>query len=300
MGAVWLHETPKFLRKYNVRFETYPGWELRSRRSGGLNQVLAVGIHHTASGAAPANQMRYMWNNAPDRPIGNIFIAPDGLVTLGVAGASNTQGRGGPIRTSKGTIPKDQGNMYCVSVEGANNGVGQEWPDAQMQSFILVCAALCEQFGLDPLTDVLSHWEYVLPSQPNRKIDPAGPTPSMPEIGGVGGSRRWNDAHFKRRVAAALHKAPAPVSSFDPANGNYGSWPDRSSKAVLKIRSSGNVVRYLQGVILNKAGGGITVDGRFGIQTQNRVKDCQRLMGIETTGLVGKQVWDFIDFLAKS
>jgi peptidoglycan hydrolase-like protein with peptidoglycan-binding domain len=300
VGKVWLHDTPKYLTKYGVRFGTHPGWELRSRSSGGFESVMAIGTHHTASGANPGNQMTYMWNNAPDRPIGNIFIARDGLVTLGAAGASNTQGRGGPIRTSKGTIPKDRGNMYFVSIEGANTGLGQEWPEAQMQSLVLVCAALCEQFGLDPMTDVLSHWEWVLPSQPSRKVDPMGPTPSMPDVGGSAGNRRWDDSALRRRVAAAIHKAPAPVSSFDPANGVYGSWPRRNDKATLRRGSRGNVVKYLQGVILNKAGGGITVDGMLGPQTENRIKDCQRLIGIKESGVVGKQVWDFIDFLAKS
>ena len=368
MGAVWLHDTPKFLKKYNVRFQTYPGWETRSRRSGGFEQVRAVGTHHTASGAAPANQMAWMWRNSPDRPVGNIFIARDGLVTLGAAGAANTQGRGGPISTSKGMIPKDQGNMYFVAIEAANNGVGQEWPDAQMQAYIRVCAALCDQFGLKPLTDIISHWEYVLPSQPNRKIDPAGPTPSMPDIGGTTGARRWTDANFRKRVADVLNKAPdspapkPPANSyvvqhgdswwkiatthlgsgarwpeiatlnnnvtlrpgmtivlprnntatpapappkppappaFDPANGLYGGWPSRTDKATLRRNNSGDAVRYLQGVISNKAGGNIAVDGKFGPQTENRVKDCQRLLGMKPTGIVGKQVWTFIDMLAK-
>jgi hypothetical protein len=309
MGAIWLHDTPNFFRKYSVNFTTHPGWELRSRRSGGLNRVLAVGTHHTASAAPAANQMAHMWSNSANRPIGNIFIARDGLVTLGAAGASNTQGRGGPITTSKGTIPKDQGNMYCVAIEAANNGIGQEWPAIQMQSYVLVCAALCEQFGLNPLTDIISHWEYVLPTQPNRKIDPAGPTPSMPEIGGTTGARRWNDVHFRQRVAEAMRASGKPVSpvvatppapvSFDPANGRYGDWPQRKDKVTLRKGTSGDAVRYLQGVIANRAGGSIVVDGKFGPQTEARVKDCQRLLGVKTTGIVSKQVWTFIDMLAK-
>jgi peptidoglycan hydrolase-like protein with peptidoglycan-binding domain len=309
MGAVWLHDTPKFLQKYNVRFQTYPGWETRSRRSGGLQQVRAVGTHHTASGAAPANQMAWMWSNSPDRPIGNIFIARDGLVTLGAAGAANTQGRGGPISTSKGMIPKDQGNLYFVAIEAANNGVGQEWPDAQMQAYIRVCAALCDQFGLKPLTDIISHWEYVLPSQPNRKIDPAGPTPSMPDIGGTTGARRWTDANFRKRVSDLMKQTqvtpapapapPKPVPPFNPLNGLYGDWPTRPNKATLRRNNKGDAVRYLQGVIHHKAGGNIAVDGQFGPQTENRVKDCQRLLKLNPTGIVGKQVWTFIDMLAK-
>jgi hypothetical protein len=301
MGAVWLHDTPHFFEKWNIPFELYPGWELRSRSSGGLEKVLAVGIHHTASRVSADNQMSYVWRNAPDKPVGNIFIARDGTVTLGAAGASNTQGRGGPISTSKGKIPKDQGNLFMIAVEGANDGVGQEWPDAQMQSYIRVCAALCDQFDLNPVTDILSHWEYVNPTQPNRKIDPAGPTPSMPDIGGTTGVRRWNDTHFKKRVADLMRSgpvstpAPVVVESVD-----YGDWPSKRNKVTLRKGNNGEAVKYLQSVISSKAGGNITVDGSFGPQTEQRVKDCQRLMGIKTTGIVNKQVWSFIDMLAKS
>lgn len=368
MGAIWLHETPAFLRKHGIRFETYPGWETRSRSTGGLSSVLAIGLHHTASAAAPANQMAWMWRNSPDRPVGNFFIDRDGLVTLGAAGAANTQGRGGPITTSKGTIPKDRGNVHMIAIEAANNGIGQEWTAPQMDAYVKLCVALCDQFGLDPRRDILSHWEYVRPSQPNRKIDPAGPTPSMPEVGGTAGRNRWNDAAFRERVAKAMGggstspspppttsystyvvrpgdswwriaqtvlgsgsrwqelanlnnsvalrpgvgiripsqggKPPAPTVApppppFNPQQGQFGTWPNNASKPNVKRGSSGDAVRYLQGVLRSKAGMSIAVDGQFGPQTENRVKTFQRSNNLTASGVVGKAVWNAIDTLAK-
>jgi peptidoglycan hydrolase-like protein with peptidoglycan-binding domain len=92
---------------------------------------------------------------------------------------------------------------------------------------------------------------------------------------------------------------PPPPPAFDPANGRYGDWPTRTDKPTLRRGAKGDAVRYLQGVISNKAGGNITVDGNFGPQTEARVKDCQRLIRAKTSGIVGKQVWTFIDILSK-
>jgi hypothetical protein len=204
MSRIWLHDTPKFFQKFGINYKLYPGWELRSRRTGGYRKVMAIGTHHTASGGSGSNQMSYMWKNAEFSPIGNIFIDTDGTVWLGAAGAANTQGPGGPVNTTRGTVPKDSGNLYFISIEGSNNGVGQVWTEKQMDSYVRTCAALCDQFDLDPMKDIFSHWEWVLPDRPGRKIDPAGPTPSMPEIGGTSGRNRWNDEAFRIRVSKLL------------------------------------------------------------------------------------------------
>jgi hypothetical protein len=206
MSKIWLHETPKYFEKFKVNYKLYPGWELRSRSSGGYSQVMAIGLHHTASGGSGAGQMAFMWQNSSVKPIGNIFIDVDGTVWLGAAGASNTQGQGGPVSTSKGVVPKNHGNLHFIAIEGSNNGVGQVWTEKQMDSYVRTCAALCDQFALDPLRDIFSHWEWVLPDKPGRKIDPAGPTPSMPEIGGTTGANRWNDQAFRLRVAKLLRR----------------------------------------------------------------------------------------------
>lgn len=204
MSRIWLHDTPNFFKKFGINYKLYPGWELRSRRSGGYEKIMAIGLHHTASSGSGAGQMAFMWQNSSVSPIGNIFIDTDGTVWLGAAGAANTQGQGGPVSTSKGLIPKNQGNLYFIAIEGSNNGVGQIWTEKQMDSYVKTCAALCNQFNLDPMKDIFSHWEWVLPNQPGRKIDPAGPTPSMPEIGGTSGRNRWNDEAFRVRVAKLL------------------------------------------------------------------------------------------------
>jgi len=234
MGKFWLHETPKYFAKYGVNFTLYPGWELRSRSTGGFEDVRAIGTHHTASSTTPERDTAWQYRNAPARPIGNMLIDREGRVILGAAGASNTQGRGGPVTTSKGVIPKDRGNLYFISIEAANNGTGAPWPAAQMNSYIKVCAALCEQWGLDPLRDIFSHWEWVNPSSPNRKVDPAGPTPSMPDVGGTAGAwPRWNDDAFRRRVADAMMVTPPKPPPPPPVDPQINTVPKKIKDAKM-------------------------------------------------------------------
>jgi len=86
---------------------------------------------------------------------------------------------------------------------------------------------------------------------------------------------------------------------FNPRNGKYGLFPI-AKKPTLKIGASGDAVRYLQGVILNKAGGGIVVDGSFGPQTNRRVRDLQAFLGMTVDGIVGPKTWAVFDKLASS
>ena len=177
MGSIWLHELPDIVADAGVRVRTWPGWEERARSSGGYDAVYGVFAHHTASNTTPDNDCRYMWETCPDGPVGAMLLDRDGVVTVGAAGATNTQGKGGPWTLSTGTIPLDKGNAYGVAVEAANNGVGQAWPTVQVDAYVFTVAALCEALGLDADRDVLAHFEWVAPSCPGRKVDPVGPSP---------------------------------------------------------------------------------------------------------------------------
>ena len=92
---------------------------------------------------------------------------------------------------------------------------------------------------------------------------------------------------------------PVPWPPFNPKACQYGLYPI-AKKPRIQQGDRGNVVKYLQGVILCKAGGNITVDGIFGSQTERRVKDVQRLFKLTIDGIVGPQTWPAIDFLSQT
>ena len=199
MGAVWIHSLPTWLREAGLNVAERPGWETRSRSSGGFDAVWAVGVHHTASTATPAQDMAYMQDNADAKPIGNLYLARDGQITVMAAGASNTQGKGGPYVTSKGTIPKDAGNRYMLSIEAANAGTGEQWPQVQIDAYVTMCNVLVRKLGLS-WGDIVAHFEW----SPGRKYDPAGNSPY------ASGGALWDMDKFRGDCWLAGSPDPEP------------------------------------------------------------------------------------------
>lgn len=202
IGSIWLGSLPQVLRDAGLDVDVYPGWETRSRSSGGYDALLGIQVHHTASsGLSPANDMKYMWENAPAKPIGACYIAPDGKWTVGAAGATNTSGKGGPLVTSRGIIPLDAANRYVISLEAANRGDGTPWPEAQLWSYVVGVGALNRAYfgGVLALPgDVHGHFEWT-----TRKVDPAG------NSWYATGADKWNMDKFRADVLGLI--APPPV-----------------------------------------------------------------------------------------
>jgi hypothetical protein len=124
--------------------------------------------HHTASDTSPENDADYMCFGSPDAPLANLLLARDGSVWVLAAGATNTNGKGGPHGVTRGVVPADQMNTHGVSIEAANNGVGEYWPQVQIDAYFTLSLALSEQLGLSAL-DICEHNVWA----PDRKIDPA-------------------------------------------------------------------------------------------------------------------------------
>ena len=196
-GSNWLHDLPTILAAAGIPYRLEDGWQDRSRSSGGYDRVLGIGTHHTASDTTPENDLAWMLHNSPDRPIGAMLLDRTGLVHVGAAGATNTQGKGGPVTGSLGVCPQDDGNRNLIAIEAANDGTGEPWPQAQTDCYVKLCAALCAAYNLDPSTDIWGHHGYCAPTQPGRKIDPAGPSVFAP----AGGT--WSDEVFRAAVVAA-------------------------------------------------------------------------------------------------
>lgn len=287
MGSIWLEHLPWWIQGAGLEVDTWPGWETRSRSSGGYDAIHAIGVHHTAGGGTLDGNSQYCWNNASARPIGAMLLAPDGRIRVGAAGATNTQGRGGPTTTSKGTTPKDAGNRYWVSIEAMNRGDGTPWPEAQQEAYVRLCRVLCSKLGLNPSSDVLAHFEWT-----TRKVDPAGQSRY------ASGGNKWNMPSFRADIAQSTPPPkPPPTSGGTPdyRGGEYGLQPYDTGKPTLRRGSpnTGDKIKYLQGVLKNE--GGYTLDisgsgyGTFGPQTEAAVKALQQKHGVAVDGIVG---WD--------
>ena len=170
MGTVYLTELADWLRDAGLAVHEWGAWKTKGRSSGGFDpgKPWCVMWHHTASKTTPANDASYCFDSAPDAPLANLLLVRDGSVAVGAAGATNTNGKGGPTTVSKGTIPKDAMNSYAVSIEASNDGVGETWPVAQIDSYFTINNTLTDKLGLLP-SDCVSHHQWA----PDRKIDPA-------------------------------------------------------------------------------------------------------------------------------
>lgn len=168
MTGRYLTDMANVLRAAGVNVVEVDGWQTRARSSGGYadGRPTCVMWHHTASQASPANDVAYIIS-ADTAPISNLYLARDGTAHVCAAGASNTNGKGGPFNVSRGTVPADRMNEFAVSIEMANSGVGEPWPQIQIDAAFRASLALTDYLGLLP-TDVGTHVAWT-----SRKIDPA-------------------------------------------------------------------------------------------------------------------------------
>jgi len=166
----YLTDLADVLRGAGLRVVEYDGWQTRARGSGGFDgdRPWCVMWHHTASEADVEDDATYCAEGDPDAPVCNLLIGGDGEVWVIAAGASNTNGKGYSLSFSRGRVPDDQMNTHAIGIEICNNGVGETYPQAQIDAAFTASLAICSAYGLDP-TDAATHAAWA----PDRKIDPA-------------------------------------------------------------------------------------------------------------------------------
>ena len=170
MGSRYLTELANWCRAAGLATIEVDGWQHRARSSGGYeaDRPWVVAWHHTASATSPENDVNYICYGSPDAPISNLLLDRGGMVWVCAGGATNTNGKGGPYPVTRGTVPKDSMNTHAVSIEAANNGVGEWWPQQQIDAYFVLSLMLAERLGLAP-DDICEHQVWA----PDRKIDPA-------------------------------------------------------------------------------------------------------------------------------
>jgi hypothetical protein len=172
MGGVYLTWLADELRAAGCTVVEYDSqWKTRGRSSGGFNtNPLGISWHHTAgaAGASAKSECDYMVHSSDNRPTCNIYIARDGAVWVLAAGATNTSGKGGPLTLSRGTVAADCANTTTVGMEIGNNGVGETYPQPQIDAAFRASNCINRRLGNQP-ADVFSHNLWA----PTRKIDPA-------------------------------------------------------------------------------------------------------------------------------
>jgi hypothetical protein len=213
MGSRYLTDLADVCRAAGLAVVEVDGWQTRARGSGGYDddRPWCVMWHHTASDTTPANDVNYIVHGCPDAPVANLYLARDGAVHVCAAGATNTNGKGGPFPVSRGTVPVDSMNTHAIGIEAGNDGIGEPWPAEQIAAYFTLSRALTGAYGL-AVTDLATHAEWA----PGRKIDPATADavegPWQPSS--INSSGTWNPDDV-RAEAARIEPPPEPPPKED-------------------------------------------------------------------------------------
>lgn len=220
MGKLYLTWLADELRAAGLRVVEYDGWPSRARSSGGYDAApLGVSWHHTASstGARAKADCDYMVRSSDARPTCNVYIPRnvdvDGDVWLLAAGATNTSGKGGPLKLSRGTVGTDKANTTTVGMEIGNNGVGEPYSRGTIDAAFTVSNVINRRLGNTP-ADLFTHNLYA----PTRKIDPATAAavagPWRPRS--VTSSGTWSTDDIRAEAITRATHPPVPEPEEEP------------------------------------------------------------------------------------
>lgn len=205
------------LRAAGLTVVELEGWQTRGRSGNSKysdGRPWCVMWHHTASAGDGADDADYCTFRSPDAPLTNLVIGRDGVVYVCAAGPTNTNGKGGPLAFSRGTVPVDSMNTYAVGIEISNNGVGQTYPAVQIDACFTASNAITAAYGLNA-DDVANHFDWA----PGRKIDAAvaGAVAGTWHPRSVTTSGTWSleDLRAECRRRATTPPAPAPNGDVD-------------------------------------------------------------------------------------
>ena len=251
-NAHWLADV---LRAVGLKVAEVDGWKTRGH--GELGTVRMVMLHHTAgpkTGNMPS--LTIVTKGRPDLagPLCNVALGRDGTCYVVAAGIAYHAGPGAWQGITAG-------NSSSIGVEAENTGVGEPWPEVQVDAYARLCAAVLAHVGALPIMAV-AHREWALPK--GRKIDPAG----------------IDMTAFRSRVAGIMNGAP--VRPLVPAK-------DATGRPTLRRGAKGDDVKALQAAI------GLTADGDFGPVTEAGLRAWQRAHGLVADGIAGPGTWAAID-----
>jgi LysM repeat protein len=212
-GGSLLQDLADVLRNAGLTVQEVDGWKQRQRGGSGYQMARPQGIivHHTASPKSwdGKRDVDYMTKQCEAKPLANLYLDRSGRFWVLAAGATNTNGKGGPWQS----IPQNGANSRVIGIEAGNDGVGEAWPDVMQEAYVKGVAALAAAYRIDTKM-ILSHQEWA----PGRKVDPSGPS----RFGSKNASGSWNMDNFRAAVAQKRgesgHKPVAPPETKTTTN----------------------------------------------------------------------------------
>src|SRR5690606_37598702 len=157
----YLQDLAAIARRTGFPVVEQPGW--RNRGHASFRGVRSIIAHHDTGRHAPNvfNTVIQTGHSTLAGPLSQFALRRDGTIHVVAAG----------VAWHAGTNINDAlyGNYYSIGIEAGNNGVGERWPQRQLDAYVALCGELAKAFGLSA-DRVRGHKEIA----PSRKIDPAG------------------------------------------------------------------------------------------------------------------------------
>ena len=217
-GGRMLVDLADVLRGAGLAVEEVDGWQFRSRSGAGYRQEGPIGDHRpphrVRSRQRPAGRGRPAGDPLRRRPDGNLYLDRSGRYWVCAAGATNTNGKGGPLRTA----PADSANSRVIGIEAGNNGIGEPWPEVMQDAYVAGVAALAEAYRH-------RHGAHPTPTTSGRPGARSTP-PARAGSAVVNGHQSWDMDRFRAgggrpawSAAARAVGRPAAASGARAADG---------------------------------------------------------------------------------
>ena len=283
------------LQAAGLDVEAEPGWETRrgskysfDHRPGG---TLGMIVHHTAAGGSadmPCRNICVIGRSDLKGPLVQFLLGRSGKLLLISQNRCNHAGRGssevikdleasrdittefdaGQSAYNARNFGRDndyrKGNGRFWGVEVENNGIGEEYSQAQIKALVKLCAAMCKWQGWSH-NRIIHHREWT-----SRKYDMSYTGPLRDYVQKMMASSQW------RVPKAAVQSGTTP--------------PVTPSKrpTVFKQGSVGEEVKEIQQA-LSKLGYRVVINSEFDTATHYGVVRFQRKHGLTIDGIVGPQ-----------
>ena len=201
----------------------YPVVEVKGWKKRGYGQMVkaeSVMCHHTAgpaSGNYPSLNVVTHGRPGIPGPLANYGIGRDGTIYVIAAGRANHAGRVAKTMWS---------NTRSIGIEAENTGTGEPWSEAQLDSYVRLCAELCKEFKWPVTRDrVVGHKEAAVPR--GRKIDPnfANPSLSMNQFRAYVKTGSYKRSKPSTGTASTSKPKPKPSKPAKPAASSGKTWP---------------------------------------------------------------------------
>jgi hypothetical protein len=156
--VLWLLDV---LKEAGLNVQAVAGWQDRGVE---LEAVDCILWHHDAvAGPADMPSLKILVNGRPDLP------GPLCQAALGRSGKWYVVAAGKANHAGAGIWRGVNHSARTIGIEAANDGLGEPWPDAQVDSYVEGTAAILRHLGLTA-DAVCGHKEWALPK--GRKVDP--------------------------------------------------------------------------------------------------------------------------------